>query len=610
MLVILLQASLFALAQREVEIDLPGDVENWEPKQVYAYVDSAASTHQNNLFLQLSYFKYGFGFAQEVEDFQSASHYSNNMAWLLSSIGLHESALFHSLESYQYAQRTEDLHDDVWALFRLSGAHIELNQQELATQEAKQSLSLAQQTENPTDIGWAYNMVGEVFRNFHELDSAISNFEKGMRYLEAAGFLEGFEVMRHNKGIALAEMGEHDAALEILSLDLESNFSNAMEGKLEKGLAMVQILTAKEELPSALAVAKEMLLLAQSGGLLKWELKFLQVEGELLKESGEWDLAWQARAKADSMEEEITGKRVKLQSSLFEQQYNLNSINEEKALLEAQNRTSRLISIAVASISLLLLVIAIILVTYNRRSRKTNRALARQNKRMDELLEEKDTWMNLMAHDLKAPLNSIQGLLKVAQNPDTPTQVRDKVFEHIQTAIGKGTELITQLLELAQVESEQFRVKAQPTDLKQLVEGLRSTFLPSATDKNIQIATELPAAHLQLDTDPTVVTRILENFMSNALKFSSPGTIVRISLTKTPSQTTISISDQGPGISAEEQKQLFDKFTKLSARPTAGESSTGLGLSIVKTLADKLQADIKVESELGKGSTFSLCFPR
>ena len=109
-----------------------------------------------------------------------------------------------------------------------------------------------------------------------------------------------------------------------------------------------------------------------------------------------------------------------------------------------------------------------------------------------------------------------------------------------------------------------------------------------------------------INTDPTVAMRILENFMSNAIKFSPFDTTVRIALTN----TAIRITDQGPGLSPEDQKQLFQKFKKLSARPTGGETSTGLGLSIVKGLADKLQADIEVKSELGKGSTFSLCFPR
>ena len=101
----------------------------------------------------------------------------------------------------------------------------------------------------------------------------------------------------------------------------------------------------------------------------------------------------------------------------------------------------------------------------------------------------------------------------------------------------------------------------------------------------------------------------MENLVSNAIKFSQRGTEVGIMSIAEPNRVILEVSDQGPGISLEDQRKLFGKFQKLSARPTGGEHSSGLGLAIVKSLVDKLGGDIEVKSELGKGAIFRVVLP-
>ena len=105
------------------------------------------------------------------------------------------------------------------------------------------------------------------------------------------------------------------------------------------------------------------------------------------------------------------------------------------------------------------------------------------------------------------------------------------------------------------------------------------------------------------------MAEVLDNIVSNAIKYSPQGRKVNLKLEEKNASYWISVSDQGPGILPEDRDKLFQKFQKLSAKPTGGESSTGLGLSIVKALADQLGAKIDVESEVGKGSTFAVKLP-
>jgi signal transduction histidine kinase len=110
-------------------------------------------------------------------------------------------------------------------------------------------------------------------------------------------------------------------------------------------------------------------------------------------------------------------------------------------------------------------------------------------------------------------------------------------------------------------------------------------------------------------TDQTYLSRILDNLITNAIKFSEQGSSVYIDVQSGEDKATIQIRDEGPGFREEDLPHLFKKFKKLSARPTNGESSTGLGLAIVKLLVEKLNGMIRVESQSGRGACFVIELP-
>jgi signal transduction histidine kinase len=109
--------------------------------------------------------------------------------------------------------------------------------------------------------------------------------------------------------------------------------------------------------------------------------------------------------------------------------------------------------------------------------------------------------------------------------------------------------------------------------------------------------------------DPKAVYRILDNLLSNAIKYSPPGRDVFIRIRNLPDGVIWEVQDQGAGLTEADQAKLFQKFTKLSARPTGGESSTGLGLSIVKMLAQQMNGSVECRSKAGEGATFAVRLP-
>ena len=109
--------------------------------------------------------------------------------------------------------------------------------------------------------------------------------------------------------------------------------------------------------------------------------------------------------------------------------------------------------------------------------------------------------------------------------------------------------------------------------------------------------------------DSSRIAQVIDNLINNAIKYSQEGSNVYISIDREEDAVRLSVRDEGPGISEDDQTRLFGEFQKLSAQPTAGEKSTGLGLAIVKKIVEAHGGSVKVESQLGSGSTFSFAIP-
>jgi len=138
------------------------------------------------------------------------------------------------------------------------------------------------------------------------------------------------------------------------------------------------------------------------------------------------------------------------------------------------------------------------------------------------------------------------------------------------------------------------------------VEGVVASFQERSKNKRIEIKTLFKDDKHNIVGDVTHVIQIIENLVSNALKFSNPDSEVTLELNNLEKYVELKVIDQGQGLSKEELPKLFKKFQKLSAQPTSGETSTGLGLSIVKKYVEAMDGEVSCTSELGKGTTFTL----
>lgn len=239
-----------------------------------------------------------------------------------------------------------------------------------------------------------------------------------------------------------------------------------------------------------------------------------------------------------------------------------------------------------------------------------NETLQSRNDLLDQLNQEKDALMGIVAHDLKAPLSKAAGLLNILEMRTKEEGLEREVITRMEKVFDQGNSLIDELVLLNELDSQTAMPDLAMVDVKDLVNNSVETFQEVAAQKRIQLQIEAPATGLELKSHAPYLQRILDNLLSNALKFSMPDTQVTVAVRLLDGSCLLEIRDQGPGIPVAEIPELFKKFNRLSNRPTGGESTTGLGLSIVHSLVDRLGGTISVDSKIGSGTSFIASFPK
>lgn len=239
---------------------------------------------------------------------------------------------------------------------------------------------------------------------------------------------------------------------------------------------------------------------------------------------------------------------------------------------------------------------------------KRNIDLSTQNHKLADLNHEKDMLMNIVAHDLKSPLSRIMGLTNLLSIEGSLSSTQQEYIRLMRDVTQSNLDLIGDLLDVNALQIEEESPNAVPFNLGELLEERIAFFQHSSISKKIDLQLN-HSVDSNIMSHPGYITRIADNLISNAIKFSKSDSVVNVKAHINNGALTFSVKDNGPGFSDTDKKLLYQRFKKLSARPTGGESSNGLGLAIVKTLVERLHGEINLESQQGKGSEFIIRIP-
>ncbi len=243
-----------------------------------------------------------------------------------------------------------------------------------------------------------------------------------------------------------------------------------------------------------------------------------------------------------------------------------------------------------------------------------NDDLRTANEQLLQLDREKNEFLGIAAHDLKNPLTNI---ILAAEMIDHyhETMPKDQLLKRVEQ-MGLSAlymrSIVTNLLDINALESGQLTLSPSNFDIIPHINEVAASYTERAKAKDIQLKTEITGTALNVYADPIKTKEVIENLVSNAVKYSPYGKRIWLRVSHSVSNATIrvEVQDEGPGISEDDKTKLFGKFARLTAQPTGDEHSTGLGLSIVKRLVEAMRGSVWCESLVGKGATFIVELPQ
>jgi signal transduction histidine kinase len=235
--------------------------------------------------------------------------------------------------------------------------------------------------------------------------------------------------------------------------------------------------------------------------------------------------------------------------------------------------------------------------------------LSEQNERLRELDKLKDEFVSLVSHELRTPLTSIRGYLElVLEDTDELTQDQRRFLRIVDRNSERLLGLVSDLLFLAQIEAGKLAIEVGVVELEKLVEECIETSLPAADAKGVELGVSMDRLP-KLQGDRARLAQVLDNLVSNALKFTPSGGRVDVRLTSRNGLAVLEVEDTGLGIPEEEQRRLYERFFRSSRATENAIPGTGLGLTITKAIVERHGGRIGLESTENVGTTVRVELP-
>ncbi len=237
-----------------------------------------------------------------------------------------------------------------------------------------------------------------------------------------------------------------------------------------------------------------------------------------------------------------------------------------------------------------------------------NESLVNLNQELAHLNEEKSRMMGVLAHDLRNPLGAVLLYAEELREGLDSVETGKKLGIRMASAVDRVIEMSKRILDVTAIDLGRVKVLPRPLDPSTILESVAIDHAAKASTKGHSILVEAVDHPVAFVADPLLLRQVLDNLVSNALKFMPPGPPqLQVRLRQGPGW--IEVEDEGPGFKPQDLERAFGRFERLSAKPTAGEPSTGLGLSIVKSLVEAMGGEIRLWSEPGRGARFHMRFP-
>jgi signal transduction histidine kinase len=530
-------------------------------------------------------------------------------------------------EQYGYAREQGYALNNIGDIYRYEGNYTD------ARRFVMQSLQHFKNLRDTSGLYYCAIRLGEITRSMRELSLSLTHFHDALNYAQAfrdkvweTGALNRIGQVYHLQGDHAKALEAFGSALQI-SMRLPHNEDEQSSILIEIGKTYY----SQHKADSATVVLQRGLHLAEMIGLKQQIREASRMLAEMYTEKRQFEKALQYRnrhlAMNDSLYTEIGRREIEKISAKYELEKQQDAI---RTLDETQQR-ERMIGLSLAVGVVVLLVVVWLLYRYARAERRAhteilrqqeilehqsveiesaNTALLEQNAALAALNSEKTELMNIVAHDLKNPIAAVHGLADLMSSGNVREDYFRETAAQIVLTAERMLKLVTNILDSNRFDDGLATLQCVALDILPIVEATCWQYQAAAEAKKITLHYEPRVDAALALADEQAVMQVTENLLSNAVKYSPLGKKIIVRVHANDEKVYIEVQDEGPGISEEDMKKMFGKFARLSAQPTGGEHSTGLGLSIVKTMVEAMNGRVWCESELGKGATFMVELPK
>jgi signal transduction histidine kinase len=525
----------------------------------------------------LEFFRQSLSFYEDIKDKEGQAKAIANIGTLYSGISDYGQALVHYHQSHSLF---EELGCQLWQvrlLNNLGHVYYKMADYKKATTYLTKSLAIAKSLgDQYIQLHSLFN-IGKVYSELADYEQALIHFQNSLTIAKGLGNQQMQAATYTCFGKIYYELGDYEKALSyhIQSLSLFEKL-NDRYGQAYVLFLFGQTLIKLRRFEEAETLLHKALAFCDELGLKKERYETLECLADLYSQIGDIPRAFD-----------------------FYKQFHL--AKEEAFNQEQQQHIARL------------------QITFETEQAKKEAEIAHlKNIELAAANSFKTDLLATAAHDLKSPLQTILGYTQLLRTHKPDEQTSNRYYLKIESGVKNMAQLISDLLDTANTDRSEFTLILKRVHLTDILNDCAKSFLNTASVKGQTIFFNSSIDHAITNGDEKRLIQVFENLISNAIKFSPIGTTIHVSLNKhnaansTSPATSflIAVRDEGQGLTAEDKDNLFGKFYKLSAVPTGGEPSSGLGLSIVKRLVELHDGKVWAESEgRGKGTTFFVELP-
>ncbi|MCU0425408.1 MAG: tetratricopeptide repeat protein [Candidatus Kapabacteria bacterium] len=586
---------------------------------------------QGNFAAALEYFQRSRAVYEKIGDLSGVGKAMTNIGEIYSRQGLYALALEYLVKSQAMAstEGTKDLEGVAESGLEIGVVYGKQGNTTLALEYFQQALKIYEQIGNRSGVAQTLSAVGATYLQIGNVKQAEEFATRSYNYARDIGEIEWIKQSSKTLSRVFTAKKEFEKALEYeltYSRLKDSTTGEESVRKIadleamlasEKRQAQIELLTKENQIQQLIrnSLAVGLVLVFVIAYVLFRANHQQKKANRLLSQQNEEILRQQKMLEEQASEIQLANTEL--------HEANLN-LKRQQEVLEEQTREIELANNELLELNINLERNQRMLEEQAHQIELANSEMQMRNLQLKDINDQMNEFLGIAAHDLKNPLASIV-MSSSAIRRYYDRMSKEEIIENlsgIEVIAERMRLIIHNLLEINKIESGNLHIASEPVSPGEIADQLVEDWTPKASAKSISLRFDNQAPDKFFIGDPNVLYQILENLLSNAVKYSPHGKTVWVrviaseisALGGTPqngsqSHIRMEIQDEGPGLSAEDKAKLFEKFARLSAQPTGGEHSTGLGLSIVKKLVEMMQGRVWCESKLGKGSTFIVEMP-